>query len=85
MQVRYDAAENIARIAREKEEEKRTKEILERKVAECKNIITNLPGFGVILILPNAKNKYQEILTDLTNEAGLHINQTEKVYLLLNI
>lgn len=47
---------------------------------ECQNIVTNLPGYGVILILPNAKLKYQEVLTDLFNEAGLHITQTEKVF-----
>ncbi|XP_074042871.1 uncharacterized protein [Leptinotarsa decemlineata] len=77
--ARYEATESVARKAREKEEAKRAKEIHDRKVAECHNILNNLPGFGVVVIFPNARDKYMEVMSDLIHEAGLSIHQTEKV------
>lgn len=79
LQVRYDAAERIRKAAREKEEAKRAKEIKERKIAECENILEHLTHLGVILVLPNSREKYAEALSDLISEAGLAIQQSEKV------
>ncbi|XP_030752429.1 uncharacterized protein LOC115879656 isoform X2 [Sitophilus oryzae] len=79
--VRYDAAESIQREIREKEERKIAKELLERRTKECDTILTNVPNFGIVLIFPSAKDKYKEVLHDILDEAGLVLQQTEKVRL----
>ncbi|KAJ8920579.1 hypothetical protein NQ315_004718 [Exocentrus adspersus] len=78
-QIRFEAAESVARAAREREEAKKDKELLERRTLECKNILENLPNTGTILIFPHARDKYQEALSDLMNEAGLSVHHTEKI------
>lgn len=78
-QTRHEAAENIAKAAKEKEEAKKAKELLDRRTAECKNILHNIPNTGAILIFPHAREKYQEVLSDLLSEASLAIQHTEKV------
>lgn len=83
--VRYDAAESIQREIREKEERKIAKELLERRTKECDTILTNVPNFGTVLIFPSAKDKYKEVLHDILDEAGLVLQQTEKVQLDENI
>ncbi|XP_030752430.1 uncharacterized protein LOC115879656 isoform X3 [Sitophilus oryzae] len=83
--VRYDAAESIQREIREKEERKIAKELLERRTKECDTILTNVPNFGIVLIFPSAKDKYKEVLHDILDEAGLVLQQTEKVQLDENI
>lgn len=80
--VRYNKAQEAELAAQAIEEAKRAQAIRDRKIAECNNINTNLPGFGVTLILPCAKDLYQEVLNDLIQEAGLSTVQVEKVYLL---
>lgn len=65
---------------RDKEERKKAKEILERRTKECENILTNLPNYGTVLIFPSARDKYSSVLHDILDEAGLTIQQTEKVF-----
>ncbi|XP_066156103.1 uncharacterized protein [Euwallacea fornicatus] len=79
--VRYEAIESKEREIREKEEKKKAKELLERRTKECENIIKNLPNYGAILIFPSAKDKYKEVLNEILDEAGLIIQQTEKIKL----
>lgn len=76
---RLEVTEALERQARQKEEEKAAKELYERRVAECNNILENLQHLGVILIFPHARTAYQEAFGDLLGEAGLTITQTEKV------
>ncbi|XP_044267394.1 tropomyosin-1, isoforms 33/34-like isoform X1 [Tribolium madens] len=76
---RLEVVENERRAAREKEEAKAAKELLERRTAECHKILETLHHMGVILIFPHAKTAYQEAFGDLLGEAGLTIAQTEKV------
>ncbi|XP_060518186.1 thioredoxin domain-containing protein 3-like isoform X2 [Cylas formicarius] len=77
--IRYDAAEAIRREAKEKEERKKAKELMERRTAECENICKNLPNYGTAIIFPCARDKYKEVIGELVDEAGLVISQTEKV------
>lgn len=78
-QVRHEAAETIAKATKQKEEDKKKQELLERKIAECKNILEHMPNIGAILVFPHARDKYQEALSDLMSEASLAIQHTEKV------
>ncbi|KAJ8961257.1 hypothetical protein NQ318_008941 [Aromia moschata] len=55
-QIRYDAEEAVKREKTEREEAKKAKELFERRTAECRNILENLPGLGVALVFPNAKD-----------------------------
>ncbi|CAG9768427.1 unnamed protein product [Ceutorhynchus assimilis] len=78
-QVRYDAAESLAKAIREKEEAKKAKELLERRTKECESILANLANYGTALVFPAARDKYKEVLNEILDEAGLNINQTEKI------
>lgn len=78
---RQEIIENMEREAREKEEAKAAKELLDRRTAEAKSILENLNHLGVILIFPHARTLYQDAFGDLLGEAGLQIAQTEKVSL----
>ncbi|KAL1491011.1 hypothetical protein ABEB36_011672 [Hypothenemus hampei] len=79
--VRHEVAESKEKEIKEKEERKKAKELLERRTKECENIITNLPNYGTVLIFPSARDKYKEVLNEIIDEAGLLIQQTEKVTL----
>ncbi|XP_050307499.1 uncharacterized protein LOC126744182 [Anthonomus grandis grandis] len=79
--VRYDAKEIIEKQIKEKEDRKRAKELLERRTKECEQILTNLPNYGCALVFPSARDKYKEVLNEILDEAGLNINQTEKINL----
>ncbi|CAG9823404.1 unnamed protein product [Phaedon cochleariae] len=79
--TRNEEADSVTRKAKEKENAKRAKEIHDRKVEECHNILNNLHSFGVVLIFPNAREKYWEVMADTIQEAGLAVHQTEKVKL----
>ncbi|CAH0558307.1 unnamed protein product [Brassicogethes aeneus] len=63
----------------EREEAKKLKEEMERKKKESQNILEMMDAVGCVLIFPHAKGKYQEVLGDLINEAGLMIKEREKV------
>ncbi|KAJ8982018.1 hypothetical protein NQ317_007726 [Molorchus minor] len=77
--IRLEAEEIVKREKFEREQAKKEKELYERKTAECKNILDNLPGLGVALVFPNAKDMYSGILAELVNEAGLIMQQTERI------
>ncbi|RZC38575.1 uncharacterized protein BDFB_005350 [Asbolus verrucosus] len=76
---RQEVIENQLREAREKELAKAAKELYERRIAECHNILETLNHYGIILIFHHAKTGYQEAFGDLLGEAGLTISQTEKI------
>lgn len=78
-QVRYEEAEAIAKAAVEKEEAKKRKEIYDRRTAECSNIVENLKSYGVVLVFPHAKDVYKDVLQEVVGEAGLTIQQIERV------
>ncbi|XP_057668830.1 uncharacterized protein LOC130901433 isoform X3 [Diorhabda carinulata] len=76
---RQAAIDAVIQAAKEKEEAKRIKEYEERKIAECNNILENLPNIGTILIFPCGRDKYHDVLNELMKEASLITTQTEKV------
>lgn len=78
-QVRHEEAEAITRAVLEKEEAKKRKEIHERRTEECTNIVENLKSYGVVLVFPHAKDTYKDVLQDIVAEAGLTIQQIERV------
>ncbi|KAJ8942898.1 hypothetical protein NQ314_009873 [Rhamnusium bicolor] len=80
-QVRADAEEAIRLAAKAKEDAKKAKELLERRTLECQNMLNALSPIGNVIIFPNARTKYQEVLADLIQEAGVIIQQTEKVHI----
>ncbi|XP_057668839.1 uncharacterized protein LOC130901433 isoform X4 [Diorhabda carinulata] len=76
---RQAAIDAVIQAAKEKEEAKRIKEYEERKIAECNNILENLPNIGTILIFPCGRDKYHDVLNELMKEASLITTQTEKI------
>nr|CAI5853383.1 unnamed protein product [Callosobruchus analis] len=78
-QARYDEIEEKLAAKRKKEAEKRAKELYERRTAEAKQIIENVQMFGTMIVLPNARQKYAEIVTDILHDIGLMVVQSEKV------
>ncbi|XP_056646632.1 uncharacterized protein LOC130451559 isoform X6 [Diorhabda sublineata] len=76
---RQAAIDAVIQAAKEKEEAKRIKEYEERKIAECNNILENLPNIGTMLIFPCGRDKYHDVLNELMKEASLITTQTEKV------
>ncbi|KAG5889777.1 hypothetical protein JTB14_036393 [Gonioctena quinquepunctata] len=78
---RHEAKDRLAKKAIEKEEAKRAKEIKNRKIAECQNILNNIPTYGIVLIFPHAREKYWDVLAELVHEAGLAVHQTEKFHM----
>nr|CAI5853384.1 unnamed protein product [Callosobruchus analis] len=79
-QARYDEIEEKLAAKRKKEAEKRAKELYERRTAEAKQIIENVQMFGTMIVLPNARQKYAEIVTDILHDIGLMVVQSEKVH-----
>lgn len=78
-QMRRDAVERVQRAAREKEETKKAKKVLDRKMEECTHILEHVPNTGAILVFPHARDKYHDALADLMSEASLAIQHIEKV------
>ncbi|XP_056646626.1 uncharacterized protein LOC130451559 isoform X1 [Diorhabda sublineata] len=76
---RQAAIDAVIQAAKEKEEAKRIKEYEERKIAECNNILENLPNIGTMLIFPCGRDKYHDVLNELMKEASLITTQTEKI------
>ncbi|CAH1974649.1 unnamed protein product [Acanthoscelides obtectus] len=79
--IRHTETEKQKAIAHMKEEEKKAKRLLERRTAEANNILENLKTYGVILILPNGREKYSEVVSEVIHEAGLTVQQSDKVKL----
>ncbi|VEN44863.1 unnamed protein product [Callosobruchus maculatus] len=79
--IRHTEEEERKAVAHLKEEEKKAKRLLERRTAEANNILENLKPYGVMLILPNGREKYSEVVSDVLHEAGLTVQQSDKVKL----
>nr|CAI5848239.1 unnamed protein product [Callosobruchus analis] len=79
--IRHTKKEEKKAIAHLKEEEKKAQRLLERRTAEANNILENLKIYGVMLILPNGRDKYSEVVSDVIQEAGLTVQQSDKVKL----
>nr|CAH7743741.1 unnamed protein product [Callosobruchus chinensis] len=77
--IRHTEEEEKKAVAHLKEEEKKAKRLLERRTAEANNILENLKTYGVMLILPNGREKYSEVVSDVIQEAGLTVQQSDKV------
>ncbi|CAH2006729.1 unnamed protein product [Acanthoscelides obtectus] len=77
-QARYIEIEKKAAAKRQKESEKRAKELFERRTAEAKQIIENVQMLGTMIVLPNARQKYAEIVTEVLHDIGLIVVQSQK-------
>lgn len=80
-QARYDVIWAAEAKSRRIEEEARAKALHERRLAQANAILETYAAMGTILILPQAKDHYVEVMGDLWNAAQLNISSKEKVRL----
>ncbi|CAG9862740.1 unnamed protein product [Phyllotreta striolata] len=81
---RFEEAMLAKKLAIEKEEARRLKNIYDRKRKECMNILNNL-ALGVILVFPCATNKYTDCVNDFVKEASCSIFATERAEITMEL
>lgn len=78
-QARLDVINARIEAARLIEERKKAQELHDYRLKQAHHILETYSHLGVILILPQGRPYFQEILADLWAPAGLILNAKEKV------
>lgn len=76
---RYEAAQAVIKAEEAIEKAKKDQECRERLLKESDAILENLGTLGVMLVFPQARDKYMDVLKEPMQEAGLVISISEKV------